>query len=39
MINRKPFEIAGTVLGAIPLLIAAIEHYNDGHAPIKAFRL
>lgn len=30
-------EIAGLVLGAIPLLISAIEHYNDGLDPIKAF--
>jgi hypothetical protein len=30
-------EIAGLVLAAIPLLISAIEHYNDGLDPLKAF--
>lgn len=30
-------EIAGLVLGSLPLLISAIEHYNDGLHPIKVF--
>ena len=30
-------EIAGLVLGAISLLISAIEHYNNGLEPIKVF--
>jgi hypothetical protein len=30
-------EIAGLVLGALPLLISAVEHYNDGLHPIKIF--
>lgn len=24
------FEVAGIVLGAIPLVISALEHYSDG---------
>lgn len=24
------FEVAGVVLGAIPLVISALEHYGDG---------
>jgi hypothetical protein len=24
------FEVAGLVLGALPLLIVALEHYSDG---------
>jgi hypothetical protein len=30
-------EIAGLVLGAIPLIISALEHYEDIAAPTKAF--
>lgn len=30
-------EIAGLVLAALPLLISAVEHYNDGLHPIKVF--
>jgi hypothetical protein len=30
-------EIAGLVLGAIPLIISALEHYEDFTAPTKAF--
>lgn len=30
-------EITGLLLGSLPLLISAIEHYNDGLAPAKAF--
>lgn len=30
-------EIAGVVLGAIPLVIAAIEHYEDVTTPMKIF--
>jgi hypothetical protein len=30
-------EIVGLLLGAAPLLISAIEHYNDGLDPLKAF--
>jgi hypothetical protein len=30
-------EIAGLVLGSLPLLISAVEHYNDGLHPIKIF--
>jgi hypothetical protein len=24
------FEIAGVVLGSIPLIVSALEHYSDG---------
>lgn len=27
------FEVAGVVLGSIPLLISALEHYSDGAGP------
>ena len=30
-------EVAGVVLGSLPLLISAIKHYNDGLHPIKVF--
>ncbi|KAI1151728.1 hypothetical protein F4825DRAFT_421934 [Nemania diffusa] len=30
------FEIAGIVLGAIPLLISALEHYKAGHGSLAA---
>lgn len=30
-------EIAGLVLGAIPLVIAALEHYEDALDPTIAF--
>lgn len=30
-------ETAGLVLGAIPLIISALEHYDDFAAPTKAF--
>src|SRR5579862_2172309 len=30
-------EIIGLLLGVAPLLISAIEHYNDGLDPLKAF--
>ncbi|KAK6501617.1 hypothetical protein TWF481_009452 [Arthrobotrys musiformis] len=30
-------EIAGLVLGAIPLVISALEHYEDIIGPVKAF--
>lgn len=32
------FEIAGVVLGGLPLLIAAIEHYDDIVSPFKRWR-
>lgn len=31
------FEVAGVVLGSVPLLISAMEHYRDGLDPVKAF--
>jgi hypothetical protein len=31
------FEIAGAVLGSLPLLISALEHYREGLQPLKAF--
>ncbi|KAH8680423.1 hypothetical protein BGZ61DRAFT_520223 [Ilyonectria robusta] len=31
------FEVAGVVLGSLPLLISAMEHYRDGLDPVKAF--
>lgn len=30
-------EVVGLVLGVIPLVISAMEHYHDGLDPIKAF--
>ncbi|KAF2866629.1 hypothetical protein BDV95DRAFT_631755 [Massariosphaeria phaeospora] len=30
-------EVAGLVLGAVPLIIAALEAYNEGLDPIKSF--
>ena len=30
-------ETAGIVLAVLPLLISALEHYNEGLEPIKAF--
>ncbi|EON62852.1 hypothetical protein W97_02077 [Coniosporium apollinis CBS 100218] len=30
-------EVAGVVLGVLPLLVSALEHYNEGLDPIKAF--
>lgn len=30
-------EIAGLVLGALPLLISALEHYKDITDPVKVF--
>jgi hypothetical protein len=27
------FEIAGVVLGALPLVLHALEHYSDGVSP------
>ncbi|KAJ6445033.1 C-14 sterol reductase [Purpureocillium lavendulum] len=32
------FEIAGIVLGSLPLLISAIEHYGDGISTIQRWR-
>ncbi|KAJ4129020.1 hypothetical protein NW768_007549 [Fusarium equiseti] len=32
------FEIAGIVLGAIPLLISALEHYADGLSTLQRWR-
>ncbi|KAF2490602.1 hypothetical protein BU16DRAFT_518033 [Lophium mytilinum] len=32
------FEIAGAVLGSIPLIISALEHYADGVATIKSMK-
>ncbi|RYP18300.1 hypothetical protein DL765_004020 [Monosporascus sp. GIB2] len=32
------FEIAGVVLGSIPLLISAIEHYGEGLSTIQRWR-
>lgn len=32
------FEIAGVVLGSIPLVISALEHYMDGVNTIQSFR-
>ncbi|KAM5347354.1 hypothetical protein ACJ41O_010359 [Fusarium nematophilum] len=31
------FEVAGIVLGSVPLLISAMEHYKAGLDPVKAF--
>lgn len=36
-LDMSGIEIAGLVLSAVPLLIAAIEHYNHGLDPVKAF--
>ncbi|KAJ3530536.1 hypothetical protein NM208_g9287 [Fusarium decemcellulare] len=30
-------EVAGLVMGSIPLLIGAVQHYKDGLGPAKAF--
>ncbi|KAF4817786.1 hypothetical protein CGCSCA5_v005441 [Colletotrichum siamense] len=32
------FEVAGVVLGTIPLLISALEHYKEGISTIRAWR-
>lgn len=32
------FEIAGIVLGTIPLLISALEHYHDGVSTMQRWR-
>lgn len=32
------FEVAGVVLGVLPLIISAIEHYNDIVDPIRTCR-
>ncbi|KAI1735504.1 hypothetical protein F4680DRAFT_435475 [Xylaria scruposa] len=32
------FEVAGLVLGAVPLLISALEHYGDGLSTLKRWR-
>ncbi|KAI8211608.1 hypothetical protein K4K52_010122 [Colletotrichum sp. SAR 10_76] len=32
------FEVAGIVLGTIPLLISALEHYKEGISTIRAWR-
>lgn len=32
-------EIAGVVLGVIPLFVSAIEHYEDGIRPFKTLKL
>lgn len=32
------FEVAGVVLGAVPLLISALEHYSDGLSTLKRWR-
>ncbi|ORY17089.1 hypothetical protein BCR34DRAFT_583855 [Clohesyomyces aquaticus] len=32
------FEIAGVVLGSIPLIISALEHYSDGISTIKSMQ-
>ncbi|GAP93126.1 hypothetical protein SAMD00023353_6800200 [Rosellinia necatrix] len=32
------FEVAGLVLGAVPLLISALEHYGDGWSTLKRWR-
>jgi len=31
------FEIAGIVLGSLPLFISALEDYREGLQPLKAF--
>ncbi|KAK5626598.1 hypothetical protein RRF57_002313 [Xylaria bambusicola] len=32
------FELAGLILGAVPLLISALEHYGDGLSTLKRWR-
>ncbi|KAF2821597.1 hypothetical protein CC86DRAFT_458775 [Ophiobolus disseminans] len=32
------FEIAGVVLGSLPLLVVALEHYSDGVSTIQSMR-
>lgn len=32
------FEVAGVVLGTIPLLISALEHYKEGISTIRTWR-
>lgn len=32
------FEVAGIILGSIPLVISALEHYSDGVRTLKRWR-
>lgn len=32
------FEVAGVILGSLPLIISALEHYAQGIATVKRFR-
>ena len=36
-IKMSGFKIAGLVLGALPLVISALEHYDSSLDPVKAF--